>query len=221
MDKLKVLFTSSLLIIVLLGLGNQVYAEQLDNSVHDMFEDSNNNTDNNSVQNNKKTETNTAAPSVGVTFFDFIKMIFATIFVIALLYIVLKTINKRNHVYKSSQLMENLGGTTLGANRSIQLVKIGKRLLIVGVGESIQLIKEIDNEAEYTEIVESYNRKMDQLVQPSDIVTKVMRAVKKQPVKVNKQESFAVQLKKQLHEISKGRKEMLKEMEKKGQEKNE
>ncbi|MGP7817493.1 flagellar biosynthetic protein FliO [Niallia sp. 01092] len=221
MNKLKFFLTSSLFIIALLGLGHQAYAEQLDNSVHSMFEKSKNDTKNKPEQPDKKEEINKVSTGVGLTFFDFVKMIVATVFVIALIYSILKFINKRNHVYKSSQLIENIGGTTLGANRSIQIVKIGKRLLIVGVGESIQLIKEIEDESEYKEIVESYNRKMDQLTQPSDIVTKVMHAVKMQPAKEKKQDSFAVHLKKQLQEISIGRKEMLKEIDKKGPEKNE
>ena len=44
-------------------------------------------------------------------------------------------------------------GTTLGANRSVQLIKIGNQLLIVGVGENIQLLKEIDDEQEYEQII--------------------------------------------------------------------
>ncbi|WP_445488234.1 flagellar biosynthetic protein FliO [Niallia sp. 03133] len=220
MSKLKFLFTSSLLIIFLLGLNHQAYAEKLDNSVDEWLKDSNN-TENKSEQNAEKKNINNVSTSVGLTFLDFIKMIFATIFVVAIIYIILKFINKRNHVYKSSQIMENLGGATLGANRSIQIVKIGKRLLIVGVGENIQLIKEIDDESEYNEILETYNRKVDQLVQPSDIVTKVMHAVQKQPANIKNKDSFAGYLKKQLQDISKERKELLKEIEKKGSEKNE
>jgi len=224
-DKLKCLFASSLLIFVLIGLGNQAYAEQLDNSVHDMFEDSTNDEKESTKNDDNKApqETNAAQESdpIGISFFDIVKMVFATVFVVALLYILLKFINKRNHSYKSSQLIENLGGTSLGANRSIQIVKLGKRLLVVGVGENIQLIKEIEEEAEYKEIIEDYNRKMDQLIIPSDIVTKVMGKVKKTSAHTNSQEPFAAHLKKQLQEISHRRKEALGEKEEKGSEKDE
>lgn len=225
MDRLKYLFTSSLLIFVLIGLGNQAYAEQLDNSVHDMFENSTSDEEESTKEEQDKTqkETNTEQMStnIGISFFDIAKMVFATVFVVALLYILLKFINKRNHSYKSSQLIENLGGTSLGANRSIQIVKLGKRLLVVGVGENIQLIKEIEDEAEYKEILEDYNRKMDQLIIPSDIVTKVMAKVNKTSVETKSKEPFAAHLKKQLQEISHRRKEVLDEKEKKGSEKDE
>jgi len=224
-DRLKYLFTSSLLIFVLIGLGNQAYAEQLDNSVHDMFENSTSDAGESTKEEQDKTqkETNTEQEptNIGISFFDIAKMVFATVFVVALLYILLKFINKRNHSYKSSQLIENLGGTSLGANRSIQIVKLGKRLLVVGVGENIQLIKEIEDEAEYKEILEDYNRKMDQLIIPSDIVTKVMGKVNKTSVETKSKEPFAAHLKKQLQEISHRRKEVLDEKEKKGSKKDE
>ncbi|UTW69215.1 flagellar biosynthetic protein FliO [Anaerobacillus sp. HL2] len=43
-------------------------------------------------------------------------------------------------------------------NRSIQIIRVGKRILIVvGVGESIQLLKEIDDENEVDKILEDYD----------------------------------------------------------------
>lgn len=232
MNTKQLFIKCSLLLIVLLGFDHQAYAEQLDNSVYEAIENQNQTEDsksdeqvNNGGAETTNTETNnpdvTAARDVGLTFWDFVRMIFATLFVIALLYIVLRFINKRNHVYKSTQIIENLGGTALGANRSIQIVKVGKRLLVVGVGESIQLIKEIDDEEEYQSLIKDYNQKMDQLIQPSDIVTKVMNGIKNYPNQKQQQESFASHLKKQLQEVSNGRKEIMKELKKRGSEKDE
>ena len=61
---------------------------------------------------NKGTEN--ATSSVGLTIWDFVKMIFATVFVVGLLYFVLKFVNKKGRLFKSTQLIENLGGTALG-----------------------------------------------------------------------------------------------------------
>ncbi|MCE4048300.1 flagellar biosynthetic protein FliO [Bacillus sp. Au-Bac7] len=233
MNTKQLFIKCSLLLIVLLGFNHQAYAEQLDNSVYDAIEKNQNQTEENNKSNKQTdnggteatTETNdtavTEAGDVGLTFWDFVRMIFATLFVIALLYVVLRFINKRNHVFKSTQIIENLGGTTLGANRSIQIVKVGKRLLVVGVGESIQLIKEIDDEEEYKSLIKDYNQKMDQLIQPSDIVTKVMNGIKNYPNQKQQQQSFASHLKKQLQEVSNGRKEIMNELKKRGSEKDE
>ncbi|MGY4689833.1 flagellar biosynthetic protein FliO [Salibacterium sp. K-3] len=74
--------------------------------------------------------------------------------VIALMYILLKFINKRTQRYQSNRTMQNLGGVPLGQNKSVQLVKVGGRLLVVGVGDSIQLLKEIEEEEEIEELLE-------------------------------------------------------------------
>lgn len=211
-----------LVVIALLGLQTEAYAEQLDNSVKECLEnpekcnETDATTDNNTMTNDQKTE------NVGLTIWDFFKMIFATIFVVVLLYFMLKFLNKKSNTYKSTQLVENLGGTSLGGNRSIQVVKVGGRLLVVGVGESIQLLKEIDQKDEYDQLISDYNNKMEQLVQPSDIVTKVMNKAKNSAYfQKNEGEAFQSVLKKQLDELSKGRKKVLDEIEKKGSDKNE
>lgn len=236
-NKVNLLIRCSLLIIVLLGFGNQAYAEQIDKSVYDniLQNQSEKNKAEDDTKKDMKTEQNSKndnqtkeqsdllleetnsdeSRSLGVTIWDFVKMIFATIFVVFLIYFILRFINKRNHGYKNSQIIENIGGTALGANRSIQLIKVGKRLLIVGVGDSIQLIKEIEDEQEYKEILEEYNRKLDQLVQPSDIVTKVKNVISSSHSAPKTKESFSIRLSKELERISSERKEKMDVLEKK------
>ncbi|HAQ06912.1 MAG TPA: flagellar biosynthesis protein FliZ, partial [Bacillus bacterium] len=131
----------------------------------------------------------------------------------------LRFINKKSMSYKSSQLVENLGGTSLGANRSIQIVKAGNRLLIVGVGENIQLLKEIDDSEEYSQIIQEYNNKIEQLVQPSDIVTKFLKRANNDDGKDST--NFSALLKTQLNEMTSGRKKLLEEIQKKGSDRNE
>ncbi|RKD75360.1 flagellar protein FliO/FliZ [Sinobaca qinghaiensis] len=82
------------------------------------------------------------------------QMILALAAVITIMYLLLKFINKRTKKYSSNQTMQNLGGVPLGQNKSVQLVKVGERLLVVGVGESIQLLKEIEDEEERETLLE-------------------------------------------------------------------
>ncbi|SFM30048.1 flagellar biosynthetic protein FliO [Salibacterium qingdaonense] len=74
--------------------------------------------------------------------------------VIALMYLLLKFINKRSQRFQSHRTMQNLGGVPLGQNKSVQVVKVGRRLLVVGVGDSIQLLKEVEEEEEMEELLE-------------------------------------------------------------------
>jgi len=221
LQKGKLFFKVLLLVLIaLLGSDEGAYAEQLD-SVKDCLKDkskcSEEQLEEQEGKENTTADEQDKAPSVGLTFWDFLKMIFATIFVIALLYALLKFINKRSRSFSSHQLIQNIGGTALGTNRSIQIVKVGKHVLVVGVGEDIKLLKEIDDEDEARQMIEEYNNRMDQLVQPSDIVTKLVERTKNRKQKKPLEEgSFAKVLKGQLEEISKGRKKLFDEMEKKG-----
>jgi len=224
LQKGKLFFKVLLLVLIaLLGSNQGALAEQF-NSIKDCLEDESKCSEDQlkEVENNEETATdnNENTPTVGLTFWDFIKMVFATIFVVALLYAVLKFINKRSRSFSSNQLVENLGGTALGTNRSIQIVKIGNRVLVVGVGEDVKLLKEIDDEDEARQIINDYNNRMDQLVQPSDIVTKLIERTRNIKQGTSKEEtSFSSTLKAQLEELSKGRKKLFDEMDKKGSDK--
>jgi flagellar protein FliO/FliZ len=212
--------TASTILFLLAALISPVsmaYAEQLNTSVKDCLENPESCEEGQAGKtNNQSKATDT---KIGVTFMDFLRMILATVFVAGLLYFLLKFINKKTMSYKSSQLVENLGGTSLGANRSIQIVKAGNRLLIVGVGENIQLLREIDDPEEYSQVIQEYNNKMEQLVQPSDIVTKFIKRASKDGSKESS--TFSALLKQQLNDMASGRKKALEEIQKKGSEKDE
>ncbi|WP_456275486.1 flagellar biosynthetic protein FliO [Bacillus sp. AK128] len=153
------------------------------------------------------------------TFFDFLNLIFALFLVLMLLYVTLRFIKKKNQTYDSTKTMANLGGTSLGNNRSVQLVKVGDRILIVGVGENIQLLKEIDSEEEINRILSQQQQDVQQLLQPGDILTKIMdqfKSSKQKEKQENQNQSFKSVLASQLSELSKGRKKLLDELDEKG-----
>lgn len=214
----KLIFIGKVALLVLLALlGSQswAFAEQVNNSVKDCIENPDNCEDD-SIREKQKEQAKPVGENVGLNVWDFFRMIFATLFVVALLYFILKLINKKSMVYRSNQLVENIGGTNLGGNRSIQMVKVGNRLLVVGVGENIQLLKEIDDPDEFRQIITEYNDKMEQLVQPSDIVTKVIQRTRKIYAAKEDNSQFKMLLKKQLDELKNERKKFFEGMEQKG-----
>jgi flagellar protein FliO/FliZ len=156
-------------------------------------------------------ETGTVAEqSTGVTAFDYIKMIFALVFVIALIYFLLKFINQKSKSFQQTKLIHNLGGTTLGGNRSVQLVKVGDRILILGVGEDIQLLKEIDGVQEKADILEYYDEKPQGMQQQKDLLAQLLgKKTDRSAEKSSETQSFQSLLKSQLDDIKKGRKKML------------
>ncbi|WP_035321907.1 flagellar biosynthetic protein FliO [Peribacillus kribbensis] len=150
--------------------------------------------------------------SGGFTFWDFLRMIFATIFVVALLYFMLRFITKKNRGFQKAGVLQNLGGTALGGSKSIQLVKVGNSILVVGVGDTIQLLKEIDNEEEYSLLLKEHEGRLEGMMQPTDVFSKWIK--RRNGGTAN--ESFTGQLKKQLEEISKSRRKIAENVEKKG-----
>jgi flagellar protein FliO/FliZ len=156
--------------------------------------------------------------------FDFLNVIFALFLVLMLLYVTLRFIKKKNQTYTYTKMMMNLGGTSLGGNRSVQLVKIGDRILILGVGEDIQLLKEIESEEEIARILSQQQSEVQQMLQPSDLVSKLLgqvKAFRKEGQGQSSQDNFKTILSKQLSELSNGRKNILQELDRKGKQDNE
>ena len=90
----------------------------------------------------------TESASVSIGFWDYIKVLIALVFVLGLLLFILKYLNKRNLNYQQNAVIKNVGGLSIGQQKSVQLLLIGKSIYVVGVGEDIQLLKEIDSEQE-------------------------------------------------------------------------
>lgn len=210
-------------IILLLFSVTSVDAEKPEQMVEDLYkpkqEETNKDTnkDNNTETNTETNKSNineSPAPSKSssLTFADFFRAIAATIFVVALLYFMLRFINKKSKSYQKGNIIKNLGGTSLGGNKSIQIVKIGRSLYIVGVGEDVQLLGEVTNENDIEEIVAEYNAVADNTLIPSDIFSKIFQ---KNNETNNSKNNFADQLKKQLADMTNNRKKMRDEIQKK------
>ena len=81
----------------------------------------------------------------GSLLWNIVKLVFVLLLVLALIYGLLKFFNSRNKVFNQNRTMENLGGMNLAPNRSIQAVRIGEQVFILGVGDSVEIITEISD----------------------------------------------------------------------------
>ena len=78
--------------------------------------------------------------------FNIVKMFFALLLVLALIYGILIILRRRNKLYQHSDVLENLGGIPLGPNRSIQIIRVGSSIYMVGVGENVEMLQELTDE---------------------------------------------------------------------------
>jgi flagellar protein FliO/FliZ len=98
-------------------------------------------------------------PGLDVTgTFNTIKMIgqvmFFLILIIALFFVLIKFLAKKNQFSPFGRSIRSLGGVPLGTNKSIQIVEIGHSLFVVGVGENIQLLEKIEDAEEVAYVTE-------------------------------------------------------------------
>lgn len=144
----------------------------------------------------------------GLTLWDYLKMLFALIFVLGLLLFVLKFINKKSHNYQQNSLVRNIGGVNLGAQKSVQLIQIGKSIYVLGVGEDVQLIKEIENPEEIEQIITNFNERQSLSVTSpyiTELVKKLNGRIRKSNEVEEKQQSFGDIFNSKLSDIKKHR----------------
>ncbi|WP_432359321.1 flagellar biosynthetic protein FliO [Sporosarcina sp. UB5] len=93
--------------------------------------------------------------AVGLSWWDYTKTLLALFFVVGLLLALLKFINRKNRAFSQHRLMKNVGGLSLGQQKSIQLVVIGDSYYLIGVGDEVRLLKEI-TDAHEVKALENY-----------------------------------------------------------------
>lgn len=101
----------------------------------------------------------TESASVSIGALDYIKILFSLAFVLVLLIMVIKFLNKRNLSYQQNTLVRNIGGISVGAQKSVQLLHIGNSVYIVGVGEEVRLLKEVESPEEVQQILAYFEEK--------------------------------------------------------------
>ncbi|PID16508.1 hypothetical protein CSV63_01080 [Sporosarcina sp. P34] len=149
----------------------------------------------------------------GLTVKDYIRTLFAFVFVIGLLVWLLRFMNKRNRNFDSNRLMTNMGGVPLGQNKSIQLVKMGNHYFVVGVGENVQLLKEIEDPDEIAELLARYDQNDEvQKGLVSKLYTRFSSKAKQTP---SEETTFSQLFSTKMNEIKSDRKEQLKHLHRK------
>ncbi|WP_050614788.1 flagellar biosynthetic protein FliO [Bacillus testis] len=168
----------------------------------------------------KKTESpSSAESSAGIGFSDIFRVMAAFLFVIALLFVLLKFVNKRSKGYQNGKLVQNLGGASLGNAKSIQVVKVGNKLFVVGVGDDVQLLHEMTNKDEINDMLKEFNAAAEAKLASADVFGKWGLRKKETGATAD---PFTDQLKKQLNQLSANRKALKEEyMKKKGKTRHE
>ncbi|HLR41947.1 MAG TPA: flagellar biosynthetic protein FliO, partial [Pseudogracilibacillus sp.] len=135
-------------------------------------------------------------------FFNFLKMIFALLLVLALIYFILTFMKKRNKLRANSDLLGNLGGISLGTNKSVQLIKVGDKVYLIGVGENVELMKEITDES----LIETLLTETEDQEPVTSYIQSIFKGKSKQTTKTG---NFTNTFKQELNKLKKERNNLI------------
>jgi flagellar protein FliO/FliZ len=150
----KIFFTLSVILVFCIPLETTVNAEP---NVSDLFDDKDNDDQKVELEQDVSKDSAPIAGKDESLFLDLLKMVMMLAIVLALIYFLLKFLQKRNRLFQQAKSLENLGGINLGSNKSVQLVRIGNKVFVIGVGENVQLLTELDDETLIQELLENRN----------------------------------------------------------------
>lgn len=165
-------------------------------------------------QNEKEADQEEVIPEVkntGAMIFDIIKMVFALFLVLGLIYLLIKFLNKRNKLFHQVKALENLGGISVGQNKSIQIVRIGSKIYLIGVGENVEMLQEITDEEVKSELL---NKGYSTDFQSKNILTSFLQTKSKtdRDEEVNQsQQEFKSLFARELKKLKQTRKQLIHE----------
>ncbi|SDL73800.1 flagellar biosynthetic protein FliO [Sediminibacillus halophilus] len=154
-------------------------------------------------------------------FFYFIRLLLALGLVLALIYFLLKFLNRKNKMYQKVRALENIGGIALGPQKSLQIVRIGGKLFVVGVGDNVEMLSEITDEATKEELMKSDGEGSD--LNPVTFLTSVMGKGKNtaDTTGEEKQQHFSALFQSELDKLKQGRKRLIERRQNKDEDSNE
>lgn len=141
--------------------------------------------------------------AVGFNAWDYIKMMLAFVVVIILLFLVLKFLKKQTQQVQQNALMQNLGGVSVGQQKSIQLVKVGNKMMLIGVGDNVQLLREVTDEEEMAQL-QAIHASQQMFGDSTPYIVQLLRKWTKKDT-TSSTEAFGSVLNKRLEEIKKDR----------------
>lgn len=77
----------------------------------------------------------------------FLQLIISLALVLGLIYLFFWILRKKNRL-TNSKLYNHLGGIPLGQNKSVQIIEIGNKIYVLGVGEDISTISILESDEE-------------------------------------------------------------------------
>lgn len=95
---------------------------------------------------------NTANPSE--LFIGLLKVIFFLILIIGLIYLTVRFLASKNQTLFGKRSVRVITGVQLAPNKTVQMIKLGDSVYVLGVGDDVQLLDKITDPEQVTAILE-------------------------------------------------------------------
>ena len=86
---------------------------------------------------------------------NFIKVIFALGFIIVLIYLLIKFLSRKTSNFDSPRKLRIIAGIGLSPQKSLQVVEVGHKLYILGVGQDVNVLDKVEHPEEVAELIQS------------------------------------------------------------------
>lgn len=127
-----------------------------------------------------------------------IQLAFYTLLIVVMIYGLIKFLAARQKNLQPNQAVKLMGGTPLGNNKSLQVVKVGGQVYLIGVGDEVTLIKEFSDAAEISTIEKDFEQQQPAISQNLfNFTKKKIGDFSKQPQKNGFDQLFKQSLNKQ------------------------
>lgn len=112
---------------------------------------------------------------------NLISVIFALALIIVLVVLVIKLLGKRNRMLTQGGAIRTLGAVGLGPNKSLQVVEIGDRIYLVGVGENVTLLDKITDAEELMNVQQAFENTASEFAGLSTMFGNLVSRFRKEP----------------------------------------
>ncbi|WP_035426726.1 flagellar biosynthetic protein FliO [Sediminibacillus terrae] len=179
------------------------------------------NEEGNENEGNQDGQIEPAEESSSGLFYYFIRLVLALGLVLALIYFLLKFLNRKNKMFQKVRALENIGGIALGPQKSLQIVRIGEKLFVIGVGDNVEMLSEITDEATKEDLMRTDGGGSD--FNPVTFLTSVVGSKKKSAVdnEREEQQQFSSLFQTELDKLKQGRKRLIDRRQNKGEDSDE
>lgn len=147
------------------------------------------------------------ADSFGAGYFGSIfTVIFVLLIIVICIVLLIRFLGKKNQTFFRKRTMRVIGGVGLGPSKSLQIVEVGSKLYILGIGDDVNVIDTLSDPEEIRALVAQFEREGTSEPSFAKLFTRIKNQLSKSKaesyeIEESEQSSFGALFEKKLREM--------------------